>query len=83
MKCNCSDWDDESPCPVHNPKMPQPDFACHTTIVVHICRRHSDKQWYYTIATDGIRTYEGGFFNTKKEAMGNIDKMNETTRLPS
>lgn len=68
MKCNCSDWDDESPCPRHTPKLPQPAVVEHSIIVVKVYRMHRNKKWYYVIVRDGVTEFCSQYFDTKKEA---------------
>ncbi len=65
MSCNCSNWDDERPCPRHNPKMPQPDMVLHDTIVVRVYRRRSDKKWNFVVVRDALLTHTSEFIDTK------------------
>lgn len=55
MKCICSNWDDESPCPQHTPKLVQPSMVEHQCIVVRVYRRRSNKKWFYTVTTDAVQ----------------------------
>ena len=68
MKCNCSNWDDESPCPFHKPKMKQSPMVEHSVIVIRVYRAHATKKWLHTITKDGIRVKVSGYFDTQKEA---------------
>ncbi len=72
MTCNCSNWDDEDPCPKHTPKLPQPEEACHTQIVIRVYRRRSDKRWYFTVVRDAIRIFESEPFPNKEKLMETI-----------
>lgn len=68
-RCNCADWDDESPCGIHGErKLPPSEEVCHQIVVVRVCRRYSNRKWFYTIARDALREFTSQDFDTKKEA---------------
>jgi hypothetical protein len=67
-RCNCGNWDDPTPCPIHeDQKLPRPEICWHTMFVVDIGRRSSNLKWFYTIAKDAIQTYESPDYDTKKQ----------------
>lgn len=56
-KCHCSDWDNESPCPQHNPKLEQPSMVEHQCLVARIYRRRSSRRWFYTLTKDAVQIF--------------------------
>ncbi len=69
MPCNCSNWDDESPCQIHKEKkLPRSEEVCHLVIVVRVYRRLSNRKWYYTVSRDAIQVFVSEDFDTKEQA---------------
>lgn len=67
MNCNCGDWDDSSPCKIHENKLPRPAICWYTTWVINIARRSSNLKWFYTITKDSFHTYESPDFDSKQQ----------------
>lgn len=65
MKCICSNWDDENPCPIHTPKLVQPSLVEHQCIVVRVYRRRSNKKWFYTTTVDAYNIDMSADFEKK------------------
>lgn len=66
MNCNCSNWDDESPCKIHgNTKLTVPEVWHHTK-VIHIIRTRATRKWHYTVAIDSIQVFRSRDFDTKQ-----------------
>lgn len=65
MNCNCGNWNDETLCKIHNPKLPQPELSCHHTYVIHVYRRYSNRKWFFTMAKDAIQISASEDFEKK------------------
>jgi hypothetical protein len=85
MNCNCSDWDDKTPCKIHpNGRATNPTIRCETTIVVNIYRRYTSKKWFYTVVTDAIRVFTSQEFDAKPKVKDIIkyEQQNQSQKNP-
>ena len=70
MKCNCGNWDDNSPCEIHTEKKLSRSETCeHHIYVFRVYRRSVNLKWFYTIAKDALKIFESRDFDTKAEVL--------------
>ena len=80
-RCNCSDWDDESPCKVHIVKLRKPDFVEHHVIVIKIYRKSENKKYYGTVVKDATSCLVTDDFNIKAEVLNEIGKKLQNIKI--
>ena len=81
MKCNCSNWDDESPCEVHPNKLKRLPNVEHCCIVIRIYRASINKKYYGTIAKDAIRIFVTNDCDNKTEALNKTGQQLQNIKL--